>query len=79
MGQLKNQTVIPMIVSVAGTIDESQSPIPIALFNPDGTPFDLSGNPGPPENLEEHIQDPTPHMAAVSGLDLAQVYGIGRI
>lgn len=80
MARSKHQVPIPLIVTDVESIDESQSPITVSLFNPDGTPFDLSGGgSGTPENLEEHIADPTPHMAAVSGLNLAQMYAAGRI
>ena len=80
MGPKRNQAVIPLIVTDSGPINESQTPLPVALFNPDGTPFEFSdGGTGTPEDLAEHIADSTPHTAAMSGLDLSMVYAAGRI
>jgi len=79
MGEKKPQYVIPLVVVAREAINENETPTQVALFNPDGTPFDFPDGGGTPENLEEHIADHEPHMAAVSGLNFAQLYAAGRV
>lgn len=74
---LKNQFVTQAVVVGQDEIDSGQITEKIAFFTSDGVPINVG--PSAPVNLADHIADPTPHDAAMSGLDLAAVYAAGRI
>lgn len=77
-----DQATIQIVVVDRSEIDNTQLVQKAAFFRPDGTPIDISsggGDPEVPEDLAAHVADPTPHMAALSGLNLAQLYAAGRI